>query len=543
MEMHFATIWESIADAVPDHDAVVQGDRRISWRDYEDRSARLAQAFLDAGLTKDSKVAMYLYNCPEYVETQFAALKIRGVPVNVNYRYLDQELHYLLENADAEAIVFHSSLGERLARIKDRLPMLKLAIQVDDGGELLDDCPLYPDVLAANEPAARIERAWEDTYMFYTGGTTGMPKGVMYEVGHFTEQFIAQMPMFLGLDPIEGAEGAAPAARKLVDEGRAMVAMSGPPLMHGTGCWLGQMAPHLFGATAVLSAERSFDADDILQTVAREGVNQLIIVGDAFARPMVRRLEELAAEGTEIDLSSLVILVSSGAMWSTEVKQALLEHLPQSMLIDVLGSTEGGMAINITTAGASTDTAKFTAQPTTKVFNEADQEIEPGSGEIGMVATSGIVPIGYYKDPEKSERTFRTIDGVRWSFPGDWATIEADGTMTLLGRGSHCINSGGEKIFPEEVEEAIKAHGGVADCLVFGVPDERFGERVVGVASLEPGATADEAELRDTARQHLASFKLPKSVVIVDEIPRAPNGKADYPTARELFLADADGGS
>lgn len=537
METHFATIWESIADAVPDHDAVVQGDRRVTWGDYEDRSARLAQAFLDAGLGKDSKVAMLLYNSQEYTEAQFAALKIRGIPVNVNYRYLDDELYYLLDNADVEAMVFHTSLGERVARVMGRLPKLKLAIQVDDGGEPLDGCPRYDEVLASHAPAARIARSYDDTYMFYTGGTTGMPKGVMYEIGNFTEQFLLQMPMFLGLDPITDAAGAAPAAKLLVDEGRAMVAMSGPPLMHGTGCWLGQMAPHLFGATAVLAAKRNFDAEDLLDTTAREGVSQLIIVGDAFARPMLRTLDERAAAGDAVDLSRLTTMISSGAMWSHEVKQALLGHLPSGMLIDILGSTEGGMAMNITMAGASTETAKFSAQPTTKVFDENDVEVQPGSGHMGMVATSGIVPVGYYKDTESSERTFRTIDGVRYSFPGDWATIEVDGTINLLGRGSQCINSGGEKIFPEEVEEAVKGHEAVADCLIFGVDDERFGQRVVGVASLEPGTTASDGELREAARERLSSYKLPKQLVIVDEIPRAPNGKADYPRARELFAA------
>ena len=539
METHFASIWESIADAVPEHIATAQGDRRVTWGDYEDRSARLAQAFLDAGLTRDSKVGMFMYNCTEYAETQFAALKIRAIPVNVNYRYLDDELHYLLDNAEAEAVVFHTSLADRIDRVRDRLPRLKLLIQVDDGGEPLDGVANYDDVLAAHEPAARIARAMDDTYMFYTGGTTGMPKGVMYEVGHFAEQFVLQMPMFLGIDPIGDAAGAAPAARQLVDEGRAMVAMSGPPLMHGTGCWLGLMAPHLFGATAVFSENRNFDADDLLRTVEREGVNLLVIVGDAFARPMLRRLEELAESGETVDLSRLGLMISSGAMWSTEVKQGMLEFMEGTMLVDVLGSTEGGMGLNITMKGAEQPTAQFSAQPTTKVFDENDQEVVPGSGTIGMVATSGIVPVGYFKDDEKSERTFRTIDGVRYSFPGDWATIDGDGNLQLLGRGSQCINTGGEKVFPEEVEEAIKADPAVFDCLVFGVPDERFGERVVGVYSLEEGASAGEDELRESARTRLSSFKLPKQLVEVDEIPRAPNGKADYPTAKELFTAAA----
>ena len=534
METHFATIWESIADAVPDHDAIVQGDRRVPWRDYEDRSSRLAQAFLDAGLTADSKVGMFMYNCPEYAETQFAALKIRAVPVNVNYRYIDDELHYLLENADAEAIVFHASLGDRIARIRDQLPKLKLAVQV------LDDDPVagfseYEDVIAANEPAARVERSATDTYMLYTGGTTGMPKGVMYEIGNFCEQFLASMPMLVGLEAIEEPGHIAPAAKALVEAGNSMVAMSGPPLMHGTGVWLGLMAPHLYGATAVLSTSRSFDADDIVHTIEREGVKLLIIVGDAFGRPMLRRLEELAESDSVPDLSSLGLIISSGAMFSTEVKQGLLDFMPTTALLDALGSTEGAMAMNMTVKGVETDTAAFSAQPTTRVFDENDREIEPGSGDVGMVAASGSVPIGYYKDEEKSRRTFRTIEGVRWSFPGDLATIDADGTIRLLGRGSQCINTGGEKVYPEEVEEALKEHPAVFDCLVFGVDDERFGQRVAALASLEEGAEADAAGVLEAARGRLASFKLPRDLVFVEQVPRTMTGKADYPTAREMF--------
>jgi len=534
MEKHFATIWESIADAVPEHDAIVQGARRVPWRDYEDRSARLAQAFLDAGLTADSKVGMFMYNCPEYAETQFAALKIRSVPVNVNYRYLDDELHYLLENADAEAIVFHASLGDRIERIRDRLPKLKLTIQV------LDDAPIdgfaeYDEVIATHTPAPRVERSATDTYMLYTGGTTGMPKGVMYEIGNFCEQFLVSMPTLLGLEAIADPANIAAAAEGLVAAGDAMVAMSGPPLMHGTGVWLGLMAPHLYGATAVLSDHRSFDADDVLHTIERERVKLLVIVGDAFGRPMLRRLEELAETGSVPDLSSLGLIISSGAMFSTEVKQGLLEFMPTTALLDALGSSEGAMASNMTMKGMQADTATFAAPPTTKVFNDDNQEVVPGSGEIGLVATSGAVPTGYYKDDEKSRQTFRTIDDVRYSFPGDLATIDADGTIHLLGRSSHCINTGGEKVYPEEVEEALKEHPAVFDCLVFGIDDERFGQRVAAVASLEAGATADEADVLDATSGRLASFKLPRQIVLVEQVPRTMTGKADYPAARELF--------
>lgn len=561
METHFATIWESIADVVPDHLAIVHGKRQISWREYDDRSARLAHVLLDAGLSSGSKVAMFMYNCPEYVETQFGALKIRAVPVNVNYRYLDDELLYLLDNADAEAIVFHTSLGDRVARIRDRLPDIKLFLQVDDGGQAIDGISHYGDLIATAEPADRMTRSNDDMYMFYTGGTTGMPKGVMYEIGQFTDRFIQQTAPTFGVDPVKDAAAIAPAVKTLVEEGKTMVAMCGPPLMHATGCWLGQMVPHLFGATVVLSTFKSLDADDLIDSVSDNGVNLLVIVGDAFARPILRRLEHRAGNRTMPDLSRLQLVVSSGAMWSTEVKEGLLSLLPHTALLDTLGSTEGSMAVSITTSDAPTETARFEAQPTTKIFDEHDNEITAGSGNVGMVATSGLVPTGYYKDPDRSALTFRTIGGVRWSFPGDWATVDADGTVNLLGRGSQCINSGGEKIFPEEVEEAVKTHDSVFDCLIFGVTDERFGERVAGVFSYEADVgsvakansddtTAQDPTAKDAAqsvREHLqrrlSSYKLPKELVAVTAVPRLPNGKADYDRARELFEAERTSGA
>jgi acyl-CoA synthetase (AMP-forming)/AMP-acid ligase II len=285
----------------------------------------------------------------------------------------------------------------------------------------------------------------------------------------------------------------------------------------------------------VLSSSRSFDADDVVRAIEREGVKLLIIVGDAFGRPMLRRLEELAETGEVPDLSSLNLIISSGAMFSTEVKQGLLEFMPTTALLDALGSTEGSMGMTMTTKGMEAQTASFSAQPTTKVFDEDDNEIQPGSGQVGMVATSGVVPIGYYKDEEKSRRTFRTIDGVRWSFPGDLATIDTDGSIHLLGRSSQCINTGGEKVYPEEVEEALKEHPAVFDCLVFGVDDERFGQRVAAVASLEGGAEATADDILAAVRGRLASYKLPKELVLVEAVPRTMSGKADYPTAREVY--------
>ncbi len=539
MKNHFGMIWESVADAVPEQIAVVQGDRRVTWGDYEQRAGRLAQACLDAGLGPHSKVGMYLYNSPEYCETNFAAVKFRGVPINVNYRYLDDELHYLLENADIEALVFHSSLGDRVGRVKDRLPMLKLLVEVDDGPATdgshgVDGAIGYEQLQAETSPAERIEPQGDELYMFYTGGTTGMPKGVMYDMENFSTFFIEGYPAMVGLEPFGGAADMAGKAREMADADMRAIAMSGPPLMHGTGCWIGLMAPHLLGGASVLLESRSLDAAEMWSTIEREGVKSLVIVGDAFAKPMVRALEDNPGKW---DTSSLGMIISSGAMFSTDVKQRLIELAPHLVIADVLGSTEGGMGQQITTKDTPLgETAKFGASPTTKVFTDDDREVVPGSGEVGAVANGGLVPLGYYKDDEKSERTFRTIDGVRYAFIGDMAMIEADGTMTLLGRGSNCINTGGEKVFPEEVEEALKVNDAVEDALVFGVPDERFGNRVVGVVSVAPTVDdADPSEIIAETKTRLSSYKLPKDLVVVDHVPRAPNGKADYPSAKELF--------
>ena len=537
MEAHFGAIWEAISDAIPDAPAVLHGDRRIDWRSYEQRAARLARALLDAGLGPHSKVGMYLYNSPEYCEANFAAIKIRGVPINVNYRYLDRELAYLLENADVEALVYHSSLADRVARVRAGLPKLRLLVEVDDGpcadgSDRIAGAVRYEELQRSLSPAERIPPQGDEIYMLYTGGTTGMPKGVMYAMSDFTSFFLKTYPQMVGMPKLGDPDTLPALARDLRARGAAPVSMSGPPLMHGTGCWLGMMVPHMLGGTASLLAKRGLDPVELWDTVARDRVTLLVIVGDAFARPMLRALDENPGRW---DASCLATIVSSGAMFSLEVKQGLIRHLPQLAIADVLGSTEGGMGNSIVRAGAAAGTARFRPNPTTRVFTEEGREVVPGSGEVGMVANGGMVPIGYYKDPEKTARTFRTINGVRYGFAGDMATVEGDGTITLLGRGSNCINSGGEKIFPEEVEEALKLHPAVEDALVFGVPDERFGQRVVGVASLAPGAAATFEAILADARERISSFKLPKQLLIVDRVPRAPNGKPDYPAARKQF--------
>ena len=323
--------------------------------------------------------------------------------------------------------------------------------------------------------------------------------------------------------------------RKMWDDGGSVTSIPACPLMHGTGMWLGALVPHCAGARVVTLESRNFDAHELWGTAATEGATQLVIVGDAFAKPMLRALDEAKEKGQPHDLSSLRMMLSSGVMWTSEVKQALLDW-HEFILIDAMGSTEGSMGTQITTRGNVGETAKFAMSPTTKVFTEDGREVEPGSGEAGMVAAGGSVPLGYYKDEKKSAATFKTIDGVRYSFPGDWAIVEADGSLTLLGRGSNCINTAGEKVYPEEVEEAVKQHPDVVDCLVVGVDDEKFGQRVTGVASLKPGASHDGEALREFTKTKLAAYKCPKQLFVVEKVQRAPNGKADYKWAKKAVL-------
>ena len=538
MEKQFATIWESIADSIGDSPAVTQGTVTRTWTEYDQRASRIASALVDAGLQPQSKVGLYLYNSNEYLEAQFATFKFRGVPVNVNYRYLDEELLYLLDNSDAEALFFHSSLGDRVARVVDRLPKLKLLVEVSDDGEhhVVSAVP-YNTLVTDYDPMPRITRDEDDIYMLYTGGTTGMPKGVMYQMGSLAEGFVNGGLAFIGMTPPSEFSQLSTTVRDAHANGIRPITIPGCPLMHGTGMWIGAMMPQSGGAHVVTLQKRSFDAHELFEVIQDKKATLAVVVGDSFVKPMIRALDESTAKGTSYDASSLKMIASSGVMWTSEVKEALLDRIEHVVLLDAMGSSEGSMGTSISMKGLPPKTAKFAVAPTTKVFTEDDREVQPGSGEIGKVAAGGAVPIGYYKDPEKSSKTFRTINGVRYSFPGDMATVEADGSLTLLGRGSQVINSAGEKIFPEEVEEAVKRVDGVLDCLVVGVDDEKFGQAVTAVASLSPGAKVDEATIIANVKTQLAGYKAPKRVIFVTQIPRAPNGKADYKSARDMAIA------
>jgi acyl-CoA synthetase (AMP-forming)/AMP-acid ligase II len=536
MDLHFASAWERVADTVPDVEAVVMGDERWTYAAFDDAAARLAGAMESAGVARGAQVSLYLHNCPEYLIAQQAAFKHGCGPVNVNYRYLDDELVYLVDNSDSEVLVFHASLGDRVARVRDRLERVRLFVVVDDDGTAgaHDFAEGFHDLVAAHEAQPRWERSAQDLYMLYTGGTTGLPKGVMYDNGVFCSALFAGAALIHGL----------PAPASLDEIGEFVLAARelGPtvsvpccPLMHGTGMWVGAMPALNVGGTVVLLQARSFDADELLATIEAEGVTRCAIVGDAFARPILVALEAAEARGHVPDLSSLRTIRSSGAMWSAEIKDGLT-RFTSAELSDGLGSTEGGAYGQVSAdRSAKGTTARFTPTPDTLVLDLDDQPVAPGSPEPGLLATR-TGAYGYYKDPEKTARTFKQIDGDSYVITGDWATLHEDGTITLHGRGSNCINSGGEKIFPEEVEEALKTHPAVDDCYVVGVPDDRFGQRVVAVVGCAGPAPAEE-ELRSHLRDVLAGYKIPRQITVVPHVQRAPNGKADYGWARDQVLA------
>ena len=533
-EWHFGTAYELIADTVGDQPALICDGVTRTWAEYDDRSAKLAGFLVSQGLGTESKVGLYLHNSNEYMEAHHAAMKFRGCPINVNYRYQEDELVYLLNNADAEAVVFHSKYAERIEGIKDRLEKTRVFIQVSDDSEnsLVQGAYDYESVVVDSQPMKRINRKAEDLYMLYTGGTTGMPKGVMYSNGEHCAG-LCGIGAMLGTPVPQSVSDLSNCVSKTRDLGLLPRGLVCCPLMHGTGIWVGAMITHLTGGAVITVKKLGLDADLLLKQIENERASLATIVGDAFARPMLNALDQSQKDGKPYDLSSLKIMLSSGVMWSQETKEGLLSH-HDMMLVDAMGSSEGNMGIAVAARGVPPKTASFQANEDVKVFDDNNREVTPGSDEMGMVATPSAMR-GYYKDPEKTEKTVRVIDGVRWVFPGDYAKIEADGSMTLLGRGSMCINTAGEKVFPEEVEEALKSHSSVQDCLVVGIPDEKFGEKVVALASCSDEEFS-EPELIEHCRRRIAGYKLPKNVIFVDKVARAPNGKADYKWAKQQAL-------
>ena len=543
MENHFASIWEAVADVAADRDAVVQGTLRRSWTEYERRAAQFATVLNEAGLGRDSKVALYLHNSVEYLEAHFGALKLRAVPVNINYRYLDDELWYVLDNSDAEALVFHRSLADRVERVRERLPKLKLVMEVNDGSSSVvnEGSPglPYEDVLATADPLPRIHRSEDDHYMLYTGGTTGRPKGVVHRMGPFAAMFLERGSAQFNDGTESTVAGVDHLVRDLIARDRVPVTLVCPPLIHGTGLWIGSMMPHCVGGTAVLLTHQSYDGREVLETIERERATFIVLVGDVMSQPVFHALQEDRARGRSYDLSSVETIFSAGVMWTSKVKQQLLDEFPDVTLMDRAGSTEAGIGVSYTRFGDQIVAGRFQPPPSTKVFGEDGREIEPGSGEVGMIAScSATLPLGYYKDPDKTAETFRVIRGERYGFSGDWATLDEDGSLILLGRDTQCINTGGEKVFPEEVEETLKSIEGIADCLVMGVADDRYGQRVEALVSLDRGTTLGEPEIVAATKETLANYKAPKRVWFTDKVPRFENGKPDYTRATQIMSAE-----
>lgn len=548
MEFNLADLFECVAATVPDKVAVVWRDVRLTFADLDQRANRLAHGLQALGIGRDDHVGILTYSRPEYIETMIAAYKIRAVPINVNYRYVAEELAYLFDNADLKALVLEETFAPVVDAIRARLPLLDHVIVVDDGsglGSSLSDAHRYEELLAAHGPVADFgPRSADDHYIAYTGGTTGLPKGVVWR-----QEDIYFATMTPGV-PVETVDDVPRNAAAAVPPRLAALAAAGVevpdtyinyslgPLMHVSGHWSAWGAM-LCGGCIVLHPERQMDPVTVLEVVKREQVNMLTIVGDSMGRPIVDTLE---AQPGRFDTSSVLMLGTGGSMMSGDVKDRLLAGFPRAMvLIEAIGSSESpSQALSTTMRGQGPGaTLRFTADQNTAVFDEDLRRVEPGSGQVGRLATRGRVPLGYHKDPERSARTFVSAEGSRWSLPGDMATVEADGTIRLLGRGSMCINTGGEKVYPEEVEAVLKSHPRVADAIVLGVPDPRFGERVAAVVQpADPaGAPLTLEEVLSHARQHLAGHKVPRQLFVVDEVVRSPSGKADYQWARKVATA------
>ena len=533
MNLDFASVWETISDIIPDNDALICGEEVVSWKEYDLRSSKIATALSEAGLSSNSKAGLYLNNSNEYLICQNAIFKVGGCPINVNYRYVEEELIYLLENSDSEAVFYHACYGERIKRISNSLPNIKVWIEISDGTKSqFNDCLHYENLIAEMNPMDRIYRDPETIYMLYTGGTTGMPKGVMYKQGEFLIYLFRTLKA-MGYDVPEDLNNLTERIKEQDKENNFIKSLVGCPLMHGTGMWLGAFLPLNLGGTVITTPNLGFDANQLWSQVEDKGVTNIVIVGDAFAKPMLNALDIAKKTGNPFDIESVRTIISSGVMWSEEVKNGLLEH-HDMQLMDTMGSTEGGMGSSVSTRDNPPKTAKFSINPGVIILADDGETLEPGSDKVGLIGTSGLVPEGYYKDEKKSAQTFKEIEGVRYSFPGDYAKYEQDGTITLLGRGSNCINSAGEKIYPEEVEEAIKRNDEVFDCLVVGLPDEKFGQKVIAVVSLVKDADISETKLIEATREFIAGYKLPKGIIFKDVVQRAPNGKADYKWAKDI---------
>jgi len=532
-ERHFslADLFELVADTVPERLALVAGTERRTYAELDERSTRLANHLMENGVGPGDKVAVYSWNRAEWIEAMFAAWKARAVPINVNYRYVAEELRYLFDNADVRAVIFERSFAPLVEEVAPDLPLLSQRIVLEDGspsdgpGTDVGDAVRYEEALASASPErAGIERSSDDLYMLYTGGTTGMPKGVMWR--HEDIFFAAMGGGGFGEPPIETPEEI---VGRVKPEDQRMISMALAPVMHGAAQW-GLCITLFGGGTTVLYTGRHFDPHEVWTIVEAERANSVMVVGDAMARPLAEALTE---PGARYDTSSVFTVGSGGAIFSKVVQDQLRAQLGEVLIVDTFGASELG-------AGGSSlgaeEGMRFAANPSMTVLGEDLRPVAAGSGERGLLARRGHIPLGYYKDEAKTAATYVTDpDGVRWALPGDFALLEEDGSITLLGRGSGCINTGGEKVYPEEVEAALKSHPDVFDALVVGLPDDRFGERVAAVVAAREGTAPSPDDIAAHCRTKVAGYKVPRDVRFTETIGRTPAGKPDYRWAKALF--------
>ena len=535
MEFNAADIFEGVVDRVPDREAIVHGSTRLTYKELDARSNKAANALKKLGIKKGSHVGIYAFNCVEWLEIMLGAYKLCAIPININYRYVEEELKYLIENADMEAIFYHKQFSRKLENIKGQLPLLKSFICINDHSDnenvIEESFDFESLIINEDESRLKVQRSGDDQYILYTGGTTGMPKGVVWRM----EDVL--MTLGGGIDAVTGEKYKTPEefADKCYQDQTIALALA--PFMHGGAQWQSFNA-FFSGWKLIINDQISFDADYIWEVVAKEKVMNLTIMGDAMGRPLCDALPKAIEKG--LDLSSLFVLSSTASVFSATIKDTILEFLPNLFLIDAVGSSEtGATGVNIHTKdGKLKDSGggpKFTKPEFSEILNLDTKEIIPPSDTqtIGYLARKGHVPLAYYKDEEKSKKTFIEVNGERYSIPGDMAKYEADGQMTLLGRGSVSINSGGEKIFPEEVEMALKAHPNIFDCLVVGVKDDRWGQKVVAVIQRREDIEMSLEEIKEVASKYIASYKMPKAIVFSELIERAPSGKPNYQWAQK----------
>jgi acyl-CoA synthetase (AMP-forming)/AMP-acid ligase II len=527
---NLSELFELVADAVPERTAVVSPARRQTYAELDERATRLANHLAANGIGAGDHVGLQLLNGTEYLEGMLAAFKLRAVPVNINHRYVERELAHLFDDADLAALVVHGTFAARVAAVAPRIDTLRHVVVVDDGTDVPEGLGAVDyEAALASSPSTRSfpGRSGDDLYIAYTGGTTGMPKGVLWR---HEDLFFAGLG---GGDPMMD-KGPITTPDELPERitGFPMTMLCAPPLMHVSAHW-GAFNTLFGGGTVVLLGPGRFDGEELWRTVAAEQVNLIVVVGDAMLRPA---LDALASSSETYDTSVLFAIGSGGAILSASTKRQVAELLPSVIVMDSFGSSETGLA-GTRSGGDEGSAPRFTVDERTTVLDDDFTPVTPGSGAVGRLARRGHVPLGYYKDEAKTEATFVTVDDVRWVLPGDMATVDADGSLVLLGRGSASINTGGEKVFPEEVEGVLKDHTGVFDVVVVGAPDERWGERVVAVVQPRPGVDVTLEELAAVAREGLAGYKVPRELVVVDEVRRTPAGKPDYAWAKELVAS------